>query len=112
VIAGEIDRTAGAITRAAGVAPRYYRAPGGHWSPGVIAVARARGLAPLGWSVDPKDWSRPGTQAIIDGVLANAAPGAVVLMHDGYGQRAESVAALQVILARLAARGYRFDTPQ
>jgi peptidoglycan-N-acetylglucosamine deacetylase len=111
VVADEIGRTAWAITRATGVVPRYYRAPGGQWSPGVIAVARARGLAPLGWAVDPKDWARPGTQAIINRVLATARPGAVVLMHDGYGRRAQSLAALRVILATLAARGYRFGTP-
>jgi peptidoglycan/xylan/chitin deacetylase (PgdA/CDA1 family) len=35
----------------------------------------------------------------------------VVLMHDGYGERAQNVAALRVILATLAARGYRFTLP-
>jgi peptidoglycan-N-acetylglucosamine deacetylase len=111
VVNDEIRRTASAITRAAGVAPRYYRAPGGQWSPSMLAVARACGLAPLGWAIDPADWSRPGTEAIIGRVLAAATPGAVVLMHDGYGRRAESVAALRVILASLAARGYRFGIP-
>src|SRR5262249_4396251 len=51
VIESEISRTAAAIVRITGVAPRYYRAPGGNWSPGVIAVARRHGLAPLGWAV-------------------------------------------------------------
>ena len=44
-------------------------------------------------------------------VLAGARPGAVVLMHDGYGERAQSVAALLVILAELARQGYRFTIP-
>jgi len=110
-IENEIGRTAAAIIRITGVAPRYYRAPGGNWSPKVIAIARQRGLAPLGWAVDPSDWARPGTQVIIERVLGRAAPGAVVLMHDGYGRRAESLAALRVILPRLAARGYRFVLP-
>jgi peptidoglycan/xylan/chitin deacetylase (PgdA/CDA1 family) len=111
-IEDEIGRTARQLTTAAGVAPRYYRAPGGNWSPNVIAVARAHGLAPLGWAVDPSDWAKPGTGTIVARVLAGAYPGAVVLMHDGYGERAQSVAALRTILATLAARGYRFTIPQ
>ncbi|HSV67966.1 MAG TPA: polysaccharide deacetylase family protein [Mycobacteriales bacterium] len=110
-IRDEIGRTARAITRAAGVPPVFYRAPGGNWGSNVIAVARAGGLAPLGWAVDPRDWARPGTGVIIDRVLSAARPGAVVLMHDGYGARGQSVAALRVILATLAARGYRFAVP-
>ncbi len=111
VIEDEIGRTATLLTRTAGVVPRYYRAPAGNWGANVIAVARAHGLAPLGWAVDPGDWARPGTETIVERVLSGAAPGAVVLMHDGYGDRIQSVAALRVILERLAARGYRFTVP-
>jgi peptidoglycan/xylan/chitin deacetylase (PgdA/CDA1 family) len=111
VIEQEVGGTARLLTQIGGVAPRYYRAPGGNWTAGVIAVARAHGLAPLGWAVDPGDWAQPGTGAIIERVLAGARPGAVVLMHDGYGERAQNVAALRVILATLTARGYRFTLP-
>lgn len=107
----EIGNTAAVLTRLTGSPPRYYRAPAGNWSAKVIAVAAAHGLAPLGWAVDPADWARPGTETIIERVLAGARPGAVVLMHDGYGQRAQSVAALRVILAQLARQGYRFTIP-
>ncbi|MYT20584.1 polysaccharide deacetylase family protein, partial [Streptomyces sp. SID7760] len=43
-----------------GVAVNYYRAPGGAFTPDSRAIAAAGGMRPLGWSVDPKDWSRPG----------------------------------------------------
>jgi peptidoglycan/xylan/chitin deacetylase (PgdA/CDA1 family) len=112
VIHREIDRTATAIHRAAGVWPVYYRAPGGNWGSSVLSVARADGLAPLGWQVDPSDWARPGTAAIVARVLAGVRPGAVVLLHDGYGNREQTVAALRVILARLSARGYHFTVPR
>lgn len=111
VIRREIDRTAAAIRQTTGVSPVYYRAPGGAWGPSVIAVARAAGMAPLGWQVDPSDWARPGVAAIVARVLAGVRPGAVVLMHDGYGHREQSVAALRIILARLSALGYRFTVP-
>jgi peptidoglycan-N-acetylglucosamine deacetylase len=111
VVDYEIGNTAAVLARIAGSPPRYFRAPAGNWSAGVLAVAGAYGLTPLGWAVDPGDWAQPGTGTIIARVLAGAAPGAVVLMHDGYGERAQSVAALRTILAELSARGYRFTLP-
>src|SRR5215468_334705 len=88
-IRAEIDRTYSAIvTASGGVRPRYFRAPGGRWSPAVVAEARRLGLRPLGWSVDPADWRRPPAALITRRVLDQVAPGAVVLLHDGYGNRA------------------------
>jgi len=110
-IAYEVGHTAAVITQLAGVAPRYYRAPGGNWSPNVIVFAQSHGMLPLGWSVDPTDWAKPGTGAIISRVLSTVYPGAVVLMHDGYGDRSQSVAALRAILPALVARGYHFTVP-
>ncbi|MBI1758029.1 MAG: polysaccharide deacetylase family protein [Actinobacteria bacterium] len=111
VIESEIGRTATELATLTGRRPRYFRAPGGNWAPNVIAVARSGGMAPLGWSVDPTDWARPGSSVIATRVLAAVHPGAVVLMHDGYGRREQSVAALRTILRVLAARGYRFAVP-
>ena len=58
---------------------------------------------------DPQDWRRPGVDAIVDNVLGFAAPGSIVLMHDGGGVRDETVAALSRVLAGLSERGYRFE---
>jgi len=60
------------------------------------------------WTVDPRDWSRPGVSAIVHRVLNNVVNGSVVLFHDGGGDRSQTVAALPTILRTLKARGYRF----
>jgi peptidoglycan/xylan/chitin deacetylase (PgdA/CDA1 family) len=101
-----------AITAAAGgTVPRFFRAPGGRWSPVVRAEAARLDLSPLRWSVDPADWAGAAAPAISQRVLARTEPGAIVLLHDGYGNRAATVAALPVILAALSRDGYRFGTP-
>jgi peptidoglycan-N-acetylglucosamine deacetylase len=102
VIRSEIARTAAAIQAASGVAPRYFRAPAGNWSPTVIATATSLGLRPLGWSVDTRDWSKPGTAHILSVLRAEARSGTVVLLHDGGGDRSQTLAALRVILPELA----------
>jgi peptidoglycan/xylan/chitin deacetylase (PgdA/CDA1 family) len=60
------------------------------------------------WDIDPMDWRRPGTEAIYTHILRNVYPGAVVLMHDGGGDRSQSAAALEVILQELSKRGFKF----
>ena len=60
------------------------------------------------WSVDTQDWRRPGVGQIVSHVLSNVRPGSIVLMHDGGGDRSQTVGALGAILDGLAARGYTF----
>lgn len=110
-IDSEIDRTRSVIAAVAGRAPVYYRAPGGDFGDPVKLAAARSDLPLLGWSVDPRDWARPGVDAIVAGVLNAVTPGAIVLLHDGGGDRSETVAALPRIIDGLRARGYTFITP-
>jgi peptidoglycan/xylan/chitin deacetylase (PgdA/CDA1 family) len=77
----------------------------------VEAEAARLGMTALRWTVDPRDWARPGTAAIVAAVNAGVAPGGVILLHDGGGDRTQSVAALRVLLSTLPARGFRFVLP-
>ena len=47
------------IAGAADAPVAYFRAPGGHWSPPCWSWP-PEGMQPLGWSVDLRDWERPG----------------------------------------------------
>ncbi|MFB7287160.1 polysaccharide deacetylase family protein [Actinacidiphila glaucinigra] len=103
------------ISRAAASADAplwYYRAPGGDFSPAIRAIAADHGLRPLGWTVDSDDWRRPGADAILATVNRELKPGAIVLMHDGGGDRSQTVQALETLLDRLDAAGYTYTFPQ
>src|SRR5215469_16349079 len=65
----EMDRATEAIHAATGHVPRFFRAPGGAWSAPVLRHCQEAGMVPLGWSVDPRDWSRPGVPPIIGNIL-------------------------------------------
>jgi peptidoglycan/xylan/chitin deacetylase (PgdA/CDA1 family) len=71
-------------------------------------LAAELGKSVVLWSVDTQDWRQPGAEQIASHVLSNVRPGAIVLMHDGGGERSQTVAALGTILDALAARGYTF----
>ena len=72
--------------------------------------ASEMGLKVIWWDIDPLDWQSPGRQNIEYTVLSEAADGKIILLHDGGGNRAQTVAALDTILQELTAQGYRFET--
>ena len=108
-IRSQISRANDALS-AVGVHPSVFRAPYGAWSHAVFEACAAAGLRPLDWSVDPRDWSRPGTPTIVSRILANTRTGSVILEHDGGGDRSQTVAALKIVLPKLLDEGYRFTT--
>lgn len=88
------------------------RPPGGEISPAITSVAKEQGKAVVKWTVDTDDWRRPGTPAIIKAALRPPDGGAAapmeILMHDGGGDRSQTVAALPTILDQLTKAGYTF----
>ena len=85
--------------------------------------AQNLGYTSVGLHVDPGDWKRPGTQAIIDATIAQVTGGIpcagtgaadvqcsrnIILLHDAGGNRQQTVEALPVIIDRLRAMGYTF----
>jgi peptidoglycan/xylan/chitin deacetylase (PgdA/CDA1 family) len=95
------------IADATGVAPRFFRAPGGEWSKAVLGSAAKHGMQPIDWDIDPRDWSEPGTKHIRRTMLA-AKGGDILLCHDGGGDRSETIKALRDVLPQLKRRGLTF----
>jgi peptidoglycan/xylan/chitin deacetylase (PgdA/CDA1 family) len=103
----EIADTISAFNDVLGFGPClwFWRPPYGDYNGTVVQVARGFSLSTIMWDVDPRDWSRPGVQQIVSRVLAQAHPGAIILMHDGPALRDQTAAALPQIVASLRARG-------
>ncbi|MER5385720.1 polysaccharide deacetylase family protein [Streptomyces sp. NPDC002688] len=100
------------ITEASGgVRPMYYRAPGGAFTPFSRKLAASRGMRPLGWNVDSKDFERPGADTIVATVQRELPNGPTLLFHDAGGDRSQTVEALRRILPWLKEQGYSFGFP-
>ena len=96
--------------RAAGVPkPNCLRPPYGSYDQRIDLLAEARGLQLVLWDVDTRDWSRPGVPTIVDRAI-QAGSGDIVLMHDGGGDRSQTVEALPEIILELDERGYDFQS--
>jgi peptidoglycan/xylan/chitin deacetylase (PgdA/CDA1 family) len=102
----EILGGAQAITRSGLPFPRLFRPPYDSYNAATLEVLRRLRMRMVLHSVDTQDWLRK-RRAIVRRALAGARPGAIILMHDGGGDRSETVAALPAIIKRLHQRGYR-----
>ncbi|MEU3351707.1 polysaccharide deacetylase family protein [Streptomyces sp. NPDC037389] len=104
------------IEDAAGGGPagtiRYYRAPGGAFTPYSRHLAADNGMRPLGWDVDTRDWQRPGVDRIMENIKRELPNGPIILFHDGGGDRSQSVEALARCIDWLKGEGYGFGFPK
>jgi peptidoglycan-N-acetylglucosamine deacetylase len=107
----QMDKANDVIQKATGRHLDMFRAPYGSWSTAVLERCQQLKLTPLDWSVDPRDWARPGVSEIVSNIMKYTKTGSIILEHDGGGNRAETVAALTIAIPELLAAGYRFRTP-
>jgi peptidoglycan/xylan/chitin deacetylase (PgdA/CDA1 family) len=80
-------------------------------SPWIISETHRLGMRVLAWNVDPGDYHKPGAERIQDRIAFNIHNGGVALMHDGGGDRSQTVAQLPGLIDRLRAEGYSFVVP-
>ncbi len=111
-IMSQLTSTTRAIQAAIGMRPTFFRPPYGATNNIVLAQARYLGYTTVLWDGSAGDWKLPGVGVIISKILYYARDGAILLLHDGGGNRAQTVAALPTIITTLENRGYKFVTIQ
>jgi cellulose synthase/poly-beta-1,6-N-acetylglucosamine synthase-like glycosyltransferase/peptidoglycan/xylan/chitin deacetylase (PgdA/CDA1 family) len=110
----QISLTENAVAGATGLRPRLIRPPYSS-IPAAVTARQQHAFAELvrrGYVIalsdlDGEDWRRPGVDAIVRAITPRD-EGGIVLLHDGGGDRSETIAALERAVPRLRARGFRF----
>jgi peptidoglycan/xylan/chitin deacetylase (PgdA/CDA1 family) len=99
------------VVRGAGVREaRLFRPPFGVYDRRTLAILRRKSMLMVLWSVDTSDYTLPGVRAIVRSALRGAKPGAIILMHDGGGDRSQTVRALPGVIRGLRKRRLRLVT--
>jgi peptidoglycan/xylan/chitin deacetylase (PgdA/CDA1 family) len=106
----ELDATSDTVVPLINEPLRWLRPPYGAVSQALREIAGARGYNITRWNIDSRDWTGVGAEEIANGVIGAAQPGAIVLMHDGGGDRTNTIQALPIIIRTLYERGYSFVT--
>ncbi|MNP53837.1 hypothetical protein D3C76_1483460 [compost metagenome] len=56
------------------------------------------------------DWEMPGVRHIVDKSREQVRPGSILIFHDGYDDRSQSVEAVRILVSELTAEGYELVT--
>jgi cellulose synthase/poly-beta-1,6-N-acetylglucosamine synthase-like glycosyltransferase/peptidoglycan/xylan/chitin deacetylase (PgdA/CDA1 family) len=111
----QIGLTESAVAGTVGIRPRLLRLPYSSFPAAVnedqqraIEHLARRGYAIVLSDLDGEDWQRPGVDVIVDAATPRGSQDGIVLLHDGGGDRSQTVAALERLVPRLRARGFRF----
>ncbi len=58
------------------------------------------------WTIDTRDWQKPSAATIVERITNQLHRGAVILMHDGGGDRPSTVEATAQVIPLIKAAGY------
>ncbi|MEU5363173.1 glycosyltransferase [Streptomyces sp. NPDC005925] len=112
----ELSQNQLALTGAAGIRTSLFRPPYSSFADAmdnatwpVTRYIGSRGYITVLNNTDSEDWQRPGVDEIVRRATPRGGRGAIVLMHDSGGNRAQTVAALDRMLPELKDEGYAFD---
>jgi polysaccharide deacetylase family sporulation protein PdaB len=104
----ELRLTENVVERITGKHIALFRPVGGYYNDLVVNTAAKEGYRVIlwSWNHDSKDWQKPGFHRIVMNVILDIKPGNIILMHDGGGDRSQTVKALKFILPELKRQGY------
>lgn len=105
----EVEEPQVIINNIIGKKPVCLRYPFGASNQHVRDVIRKYGMTPTPMGFNSFDYDRPGVDKIVNWVLKNAYSGQVILMHDGFAKREQTVAALPRIIEGIQKKGLGFS---
>ncbi len=109
-VKSEIERSAKVIADTCNVATTHIRPPYGDFTERSWLASGGTITAAVRWDNDSQDWRLPGVDGLVENALRSIHPGAIILMHDGGGDRSQDVEALPKIIERLQEDGYELVT--
>lgn len=109
----ELTETDKALQQITGQRPRLFRAPYGGLTSAIVEQLEKMEYSHIGWSVDSLDWKGLSKEEVMQNVMDQIHPGAIILMHSG-GHWTQDlsgmVAALDELIPLLSEQGYEWVT--
>lgn len=108
----ELLRNEELILKTIGVKPKVMRPPYFSYNDEVARIVGELGYLAVAGAVNGEatDWEMPGVQHIVDKTREKVQPGSVLLFHDGYDDRSQTIEAVRILVPELIAEGYELVT--
>ena len=109
-MAAEVEKTNALLEKLVMIKPAYFRSPYNYHDAETIKAINDLGLIYVGWTFSVRDWEKPAPEAMVNMFNKNLIPGSIALLHDGGGNRANTVAAISGMIESAQNKGYHFVT--
>ncbi|MCZ8523030.1 MULTISPECIES: polysaccharide deacetylase family protein [Paenibacillus] len=107
----ELVRTGDRIEALTGRKPATFRPPYLDFDEGAAALTDELGYAVIGAvNMGAEDWRQPGVEHILQATRSAVRPGGILLFHDGYQDREQTVEAVGILVPELLEQGYELVT--
>lgn len=102
----DVRKTRRVLREQTGIKSSYVRLPYGATNKKMNKALKKMNIRKVYWTHDTRDWSRPGVKKIVRRATKNLKNGSIILMHDGGGNRAQTLKALPQVIQILKSKGY------
>lgn len=107
----ELLRTEKLITQITGAPPAVMRPPYLDYNDDVHAITSKFGYHVIGaLNLETRDWEMPGVDHILNVTRRHIKNGSILIFHDGYEDRSQTIEAVSILTRELSEQGFRFVT--
>lgn len=107
----EIEETEKLIEEMAGRKPVVFRPPYLDYNQDTVSLLQEMGYPMIGaLNLEAQDWEQPGVGHILGKSRAVVKNGSILIFHDGYGDRSQTIEAVRMLVSELTLQGYQLVT--
>jgi peptidoglycan-N-acetylglucosamine deacetylase len=103
----ELEQANQTLEQISGTRIRFFRPPGGDYSPATLRISKSLGLTTAFWTDDPGDFDNLGDAALESRLIRKLRPGGIVLLHDNV---IDTIQVLPAFLRTATRRGITLET--
>jgi peptidoglycan/xylan/chitin deacetylase (PgdA/CDA1 family) len=107
----EMERNEQIIRELTGQSPVVFRPPYLDYNHDTISIVESKGYSMIGaLNLESQDWEQPGVEHILSASRKSVRNGSILIFHDGYGDRSQTIQAVKKLVSELKSQGYQLLT--
>ena len=107
----EIEETEKLIKKLAGRKPVVFRPPYLDYNQETVSLLQRKRYPMIGAvNLDAQDWEQPGALHILEKSREAVKNGSILIFHDGYGDRSQTIEAVRILVSEFTSQGYQLVT--
>jgi peptidoglycan-N-acetylglucosamine deacetylase len=108
---GEIEETEKLIEGMTGRKPVVFRPPYLDYNQDTVSLLQKKGYPMIGaLNLEAHDWEQPGVEHILGKSREVIKNGSILIFHDGYGDRSQTIEAVRMLVSELTSQDYQLVT--